>query len=286
MRRRVLGEVPDLADGDQLGHAGRGRGEVAEQPAVPEQPGQRARPQLVAQPLVHGALGLHRHREQPGRQLDLLVAGLARAEQPGEPLLLGHLADHRAPPAPRADQAEGGGDGGLADPALAGHDDQAPVEQRGHRADASVAPRDRARNGDSRPTRRVAPPGGARAAARGQAPRCRGAALAGRHRDELARRRARRRDVRPRRDRRALRHLERVRAPVAAARRRRRDRPVAHGGDRLRQGRPPARARHRGDDGRADGARESAGPRRSRRAHASARRPTRAATARPLPCWR
>ena len=59
----------------------------------------------------------------PGASSTSVVADVVHAEKPGEPLLLGHLADHGAPTAPRREQPEGGGDGGLADPALAGHDD-------------------------------------------------------------------------------------------------------------------------------------------------------------------
>ena len=61
----------------------------------------------------------------PGR------AGGRVAEQPGDPPLAGDLADDRAPARARGEQRERGGDGRLADAALARHDDEPVIEQWG-----------------------------------------------------------------------------------------------------------------------------------------------------------
>ena len=52
-------------------------------------------------------------------------------EQPGDAALAGDLADDRAPARARGEQRERGGDGRLADAALARHDDEPVIEQWG-----------------------------------------------------------------------------------------------------------------------------------------------------------
>ena len=126
-----LRQLPDLAERDQLVQTGCRRGQVREDPAGVQQPRQPAGPQLVAQPLLLGVLGVQRERRQPLGHLGLRVARRRLAEQPGDALLLGHLGDDRPPPGARAGQADGGGHGGLAHAALAGHEDQALVQERG-----------------------------------------------------------------------------------------------------------------------------------------------------------
>jgi hypothetical protein len=62
------------------------------------------------------------------------VADFVGAEQRREALLLGDLADHGAPAAPRGKQAKRRRDGGLAHAALARYHHEPLVEKRAHRA--------------------------------------------------------------------------------------------------------------------------------------------------------
>ncbi len=71
-----LGELPDLADAEQLAHARRGHREGLEQPARAERLADRAG--LDPQVLLHRVLGIDRDREQALGELDLLE-GVARA---------------------------------------------------------------------------------------------------------------------------------------------------------------------------------------------------------------
>ena len=119
--RLELGEVPDLADRHQLGEPGRRRGQVLEQPAAAEHAGQRARLQLVAQPLLLGALGVDGRR------------GAARScrqppSMPPSRCCSATSHTHHALAAPRGGQPEGGRDGGLSDAALARHEDEPLVQ--------------------------------------------------------------------------------------------------------------------------------------------------------------
>src|SRR5437764_276584 len=59
----ALGELPHLADAEQLAHPGRGHGERVEQPARSEHVADGA--DLHPQVLVHRVLGIDRDREQP-----------------------------------------------------------------------------------------------------------------------------------------------------------------------------------------------------------------------------
>ena len=60
-------------------------------------------------------------------------------EQPLDPLLAGELGDDRAQPPASREQSERDRYGRLADASLAGHEQQAFVEQRGHRTENSGA---------------------------------------------------------------------------------------------------------------------------------------------------
>ena len=92
---------------------------------------QGARPDDLARPLAERALRIERRAPQP--RGDLLLgsrgAGGGMTEQPRDPPLPGDLAHDRAPAGPRREQRERGGDGRLADAALARHDDEPVIEQ-------------------------------------------------------------------------------------------------------------------------------------------------------------
>ena len=128
-----LGEVPDLAHRHQLGEAGRGRSQVLEDAAAAQHPRERPGLQLVAKPLLLGALGIHGHAEEARAQL-LLVAVLAHlAEHRREALLVPDLAHHHPAAAARGGQPEGRGHRGPAHAALARYEHQALVEEGVHR---------------------------------------------------------------------------------------------------------------------------------------------------------
>jgi hypothetical protein len=114
----VLGA--DLAHRDELGEPRGGGGQVLEQPTPAEHPGQRARLELVPEPLLLGPLGLDGLKVQP------LVR--QRPEHAAEPRLIRHLAEHYAPATPRGDQPERGRDRRLSHSALARHEDEPLVQ--------------------------------------------------------------------------------------------------------------------------------------------------------------
>jgi hypothetical protein len=124
-----LGQVPYFADRDQLAQAGGRRREVLEQAAAAKDAGQHPGLQLVSQPLLLRALGLHRYGVQPRRQLPFPVTHARNPEQRGEALLLGDLAHHGSLPLARSQHAERGGDGRPPDATLARNDHEPPVEQ-------------------------------------------------------------------------------------------------------------------------------------------------------------
>ena len=78
-----LRQVPDLAHRHQLGEAGRRRGQVLEDAAAAEHAGQRARLELVAQPLLLGALRVDASRRT------------ARAAARARPRSRSRVAEHR-----------------------------------------------------------------------------------------------------------------------------------------------------------------------------------------------
>jgi hypothetical protein len=124
-----LRQVPDLAHGHELGEPRGRRRQVLEHAAAAEQAGERVRAQLVAEPLLLGALRVHGHPGQAGGQLLLAVGGAGLPEHRREPLLRRDLAHDHPLPAPCRGQSEGGRDRGLADPALARNDHQTLVQQ-------------------------------------------------------------------------------------------------------------------------------------------------------------
>jgi len=121
-----LRQLPHLAHAEQLPHAGRGHRKRVEQLAraehLPERPG------LDRQVLLHRRLGVNRDRVQVARQLELREALALLREGPLDVLLAGQLGDDRAQSLACREQSERGRDGRLADPALAG-DEQQPVIQ-------------------------------------------------------------------------------------------------------------------------------------------------------------
>src|SRR5262249_29026054 len=126
-------ELPDLSDRQQLAKA-RGRGgEVVEDLAAHEQVAHRSHLELEQQVLAQRVVGVDRDRPQVLGHLDLVEAALTAMEDPRGGLLSGALAHDRALAARRRGDPEGQRDGRLADPALAGHEDDLLVEQVGHR---------------------------------------------------------------------------------------------------------------------------------------------------------
>jgi hypothetical protein len=107
--------VPDLAHRHELREAGRGGGQVLEDGAAPECARERPGLQLVPEPFLLRLLGVHRDGVEARNELRKAV-------------LLGHLAQDDALSPARRGEAQGGGDGGLSDPSLAGHEDQPLVE--------------------------------------------------------------------------------------------------------------------------------------------------------------
>ena len=125
-----LGELPELADRQQLAHAGRGGGDHPEDAAADEDLGDRRRRELVAQVLVQRVLRVDGDVEQPGRDLRLRERLGARAVEGRRDVAAARdLGDDRALARTRGDEPEGGRDRRLADAALARHDDQPPVEE-------------------------------------------------------------------------------------------------------------------------------------------------------------
>ena len=123
-----LGQLPDLADRDQLLEAGGGGGEVGEDAAAEEQVAHRPDLELEQDVLAHRLVGVDRDRPEVLRHLDLVEADLGVIEDPRGVLLRGDLADDRALAFFGGTEAQRDRDGGLADSSLAGHEDQSLVE--------------------------------------------------------------------------------------------------------------------------------------------------------------
>ena len=111
--------------GDQLAQAGRRGGEVGEDPVLEHQVVDRLDPDLHLQVLLQRPLRIDRERVQVLADLRLAVADALAMEDVRHALLLGDLAHDRALAVAGGGHAERGGDRGLADAALAGHEDRA-----------------------------------------------------------------------------------------------------------------------------------------------------------------
>ena len=122
--------VGELADGEDLLDARRGVGDEVERPGeradAPDERHLDEQPQV----LLERVLGVHRHREQAGVELARLERQRRGVERRGERALGVHLAHERALAGPGGQVGERGGDGRLADAALAGDEQQAAVEER------------------------------------------------------------------------------------------------------------------------------------------------------------
>ena len=129
-----LGQLPDLADRDQLLQARGGGGEVVEDAAAEEQVAHRPHLQLQQHVLAHRLVGVDRDRPEVLLHLDLVEADGGVVEHPRGVLLRGDLADDRPLSFRGGAQAERHRDRRLADATLAGDDDQPLVEEFGDRA--------------------------------------------------------------------------------------------------------------------------------------------------------
>ncbi len=137
----VQRELPDLADGHHLGEARRRRREIAEEPAAVQKLAHRTDRQLDLEVLADCVVGVDRDRPQALAHLDLVEPDRRPAEHPRAALLRRDLADDRAPAGGSGGEAEGVGDGRLADPALPRHEGQPLVEGVGDRGILATARR-------------------------------------------------------------------------------------------------------------------------------------------------
>ena len=138
--------VAQLADGEDLLHAGRRVGDEVERarqrPDLAEQRDLHEQPQVLAQRV----LGVHRHREQLWLDLARLERERGGVEGGRQRTLGVHLAHQHTPAVACGEQRQRRRDRRLADTALAGDEDQPPVEDRAaprspsaSEADAAVA---------------------------------------------------------------------------------------------------------------------------------------------------
>ena len=124
--------VGELADAEDLLHAGGGVGDEVEGAGErPDAPDERHADEQ-AEVLAQRVLGVHVHAEQVALELARLELEVAGIERGGEGVLGVHRAHQRAPAAASAEQGERGCDRRLADPTLAGDEQQLMVEQRRH----------------------------------------------------------------------------------------------------------------------------------------------------------
>ena len=122
--------VAQLADGEDLLHAGRRVGDEVERAGqradASDQRDAHEQPQVLAQRV----LGVHRHREQVRFDLSGLEPQRRGVEGVGERALGVHLADERALAGAGRELGERSRDGGLADAALAGDEEELAIEER------------------------------------------------------------------------------------------------------------------------------------------------------------
>jgi hypothetical protein len=128
-----LRELPDLAHRHQLAHARRRHGEVLEHARPGQHVGERLHPDLDAQVLLQRVLRVDRDRPQVVGDLDLAEVRVLPVEGAGDPVLVGDLGDDGPAALAGGHHAQRRGDRGLADAPLSGHEDQALVEEGGHR---------------------------------------------------------------------------------------------------------------------------------------------------------
>ena len=127
----------ELADGEDLPHAGRGGGHEV------EHLGQRAdaadeRQRSCSLRYCERRLGVHRHRPEPGAiSRGVKPVGAVSKKRPGRPWRRPRRRGRACRARPPA--GEGGGDGGLADAALAGDEDQLRSSRSGGRAHRTSA---------------------------------------------------------------------------------------------------------------------------------------------------
>ncbi len=119
----------ELADTEDLLDAGRCIGDEVERRRERSDAAEQGDPHEQPQVLAQRVFGVHRHREEVRRDLGRLELEFADVEGVGERALGVHLADQRAATVSCGDVGDRGGDGGLADAALAGDPEQVEIEQ-------------------------------------------------------------------------------------------------------------------------------------------------------------
>jgi hypothetical protein len=136
----VLLDLPaDLADGEDLPHAGGGGGHEVEHASQGPEPGHRREVELEVQVLPQRGLGVHGHVPQVGGQPPGLEPRARRLEEVGQVALGVDLAGQGAPAVLGAEQGQGRGHRALPDPPLAGDEEQPAVEEvERHLAGAGV----------------------------------------------------------------------------------------------------------------------------------------------------
>ena len=152
--------VAELADGEDLLDPRGGVGHEVEGAGDRTHPPEQRHLQLELQVLLERLLGVHGHAEQVRPELTGVEGQRPGLERAGQVALGVDLARQRALALLGREQGQRGGDAGLADPALAGHEQQPPVEQLDVRA-WSPGPSHAVVWGDQpapKPTRRAASP--------------------------------------------------------------------------------------------------------------------------------
>jgi hypothetical protein len=126
----VLADLPrHLAHGEDLADARRGVGDEVEAPRQRSDAGDERQPDVQPEVLPQRLLGGEGHHVEAGLHLAGFEAGGAGLEEAGEVALGVDLADEGAPPARGGERRDGRADGGLADPALAGDEQQSPLQE-------------------------------------------------------------------------------------------------------------------------------------------------------------
>jgi len=138
---RRLADVPeDLPQHHRLGQRGDEAEEVAHHPVLEHRPVDPLQADLEEHVLPHRLRGAEVHQLEVGLDLGEGRPDRGMAEERGQPVTAVHLAEQRAPAAPGQLDRKGRGDGALSHPALAGHHQQTPVEQRAGHEGRSAGP--------------------------------------------------------------------------------------------------------------------------------------------------